>query len=73
MVDAAIVLIIYLLVIAAVIYLVFWAIETVAGVGIPPKVQQIIWVIYVLIAVLLLLRLILPRLAAVPAMLPLFA
>ena len=73
MLDAALVMIIYLLVIAAVIYLFFWAIQTVAGVAIPPKVQQIIWVVYVLIAVLLLLRLILPRIADLQSMLPVLA
>lgn len=72
MVEAAITLLIYLLVVAAIIYIFFWAIETIAGVAIPPKIQQIIWVIYVLIAVLLLVRLLLPRLAHADTLLSVF-
>jgi hypothetical protein len=45
------------------VYLVFWVLEAIAGVSVPPKVQQLIWVVVVLIAVLLLVRLLLPRLA----------
>ena len=51
---------IYLLIIAAVIYLVLWVVREVAGIALPEKVVKIIWVIFVLIAVLIVLRVMLP-------------
>jgi hypothetical protein len=73
MIEAVISALIYIVLIAVAVYLVFWVLETIAGVSVPAKVQQLIWVVVVLIALLLLVRILLPRLAAVPSLLPMLA
>jgi hypothetical protein len=70
MIEAIITTLIYIVLIAVAVYLVFWVLETIGGVAVPAKVQQLIWVVVVLIAILLLVRILLPRLAALPELLP---
>jgi hypothetical protein len=60
MLESIILVLIYLLIVAAVIYLIIWALQTVAGVALPDKVIKIIWVVFVLVALLLILRILLP-------------
>jgi hypothetical protein len=62
MIEAVITALIYIVLLAVAIYLVLWVIEAVASVSVPPKVVQLIWVAFVLIAILILVRLLLPRL-----------
>lgn len=72
MVEAIIMSLIYICLLAIAIYLILWVIQAVAGISIPPKIVQIIWIVFVLVCLLLLVRLLLPhfpRLAA--TMLPL--
>lgn len=69
MIEAVITLLIYICVLALVVYLVIWVLEIV-GIALPPKVIQIIWVIVVLIVLLLLVRLLLPHAGKLAAMLP---
>ena len=61
MIESIISLLIYVCVIALVIYLVIWVLQTVLGVSLPAKVVQILWVIFALIVILLLARLLLPN------------
>jgi len=60
MIESIIFFLIYVLIVAAVIYLVVWVIRDVAGVPIPAKIIQIVWVIFALIVLLLLIRMVLP-------------
>jgi len=60
MLESVISLLIYVCVIALVIYLVIWVLQTVVGIALPPKVVQIFWIIFALIVILLLARLLLP-------------
>ena len=72
MIEAAITSLIYLLVLAAVIYLILWVLQAVAGIALPDKVVQIIWIVFALICLLIVVRLLLPhigKLASLPAML----
>lgn len=62
MIEAVIYALIYICVLALVIYLIIWVLQTVAGIGLPPKVIQIIWIIFALVCVLILVQLLLPRL-----------
>ena len=55
MVETVIYLLLQIAIIALVVYLIIWVIETL-GLPIPPRVVQIIWVIVVLIVLLLLWR-----------------
>lgn len=59
MLTAVITLLIYICVIALVFYLVVWVVRDVIGVPIPPKVIQILWVIFALIVILMLVNLLL--------------
>lgn len=59
MIEAVIYALITICVIALVIYLVLWVLQTVAGLALPPKVVQIIWIIFALVCVLILVRLLL--------------
>jgi hypothetical protein len=59
MIEQVIMLLIYVCVIALVIYLVLWVVQSVLGVPLPGKVIQILWVIFALIVILLLARLLL--------------
>jgi hypothetical protein len=56
MIETVITLLIYICVIALVFYLVVWVLTNVVGIPIPPKVIQILWVIFALIVILLLWR-----------------
>jgi hypothetical protein len=55
MIASVITLLIYICVIALVVYLIFWVLESV-GIPIPAQVQRIIWVIVALIVILLILN-----------------
>jgi len=71
MIEAIITALIYIVLLAVAVYLIFWVLEAIAGVSVPAKVQQLIWIVVVLIAILLLVRILLPRLAL--TVLPVFA
>jgi hypothetical protein len=73
MIEAIITTLIYIVLLAVAVYLIFWVLETIAGVSVPAKVQQLIWIVVVLIAILLLVRILLPRLAGIPDLLPMLA
>lgn len=60
MIEAIITLLIYLCVLALVVYLVIFVLERI-GVPLPPKVLQILWVIVGLVALLMILRIVLPQ------------
>ena len=77
MLTTIITLLIYVCVVALVFYLVIWILRDVVGLPIPAKVIQILWVIFALIAILFLVRLILPltghRIGLLDAALPLLS
>ena len=52
MLASVITLLIYICVVALVIYLVIWVLRDVVGLPIPEKVIQILWVIFALIVIL---------------------
>lgn len=60
MLESIIMFLIYVCVVAIVIYLVIWVLRDVIGLTLPAKVIQILWVIFALICVLFLVRLLLP-------------
>jgi hypothetical protein len=60
MLEAVISFLIYICIVAIVVYVVIWVLRDVIGVPIPAKVVQLLWVIVALIAILFLVRLILP-------------
>ncbi len=68
--EAVIMALIYIALIAIAVYLIIWVLEII-GLNIPPKVIQLLWVIVVLIAVLVIVRVFLPSLGKLAAMLPL--
>lgn len=55
MLETVITLLIYICIIALLVYLALWVLESI-GVTLPPMVVRIIWVIVVLIVILLLFR-----------------
>lgn len=59
MLTAVISLLIYICVVALIIYLVIWVLQDVVGLALPGKVIQILWVIFALIVILLLVNLLL--------------
>lgn len=59
MIEAVIHLLIYICVMALVVYLVLWVLEAV-GVTLPPMVVKIVWIIATLVILLLFLQIILP-------------
>lgn len=63
MLESVITFLIYICVVALVIYLVIWVLRDVIGLPLPPKVIQILWVIFALIVLLFLVRLLLPGLS----------
>lgn len=72
MIEGVIQALIYICVLALVIYLVIWVLQTVAGIALPPKVIQIIWIIFALVCLLILVRFLLPHSGRLlSAMLPL--
>ncbi len=60
MLPAVITFLIYICVLALVLYLIIWIIRDVLGVPIPAKVIQILWVIVALIVILWLVQMVLP-------------
>ena len=62
MIEAVIIALIYIVVAALVIWLVLYVLNSVMGVAIPERVVQAIWIIFMLLAVLWLLRAVLPGL-----------
>jgi len=62
MIESIIWFLIYILIVSGLLYLVFWVITTVAGIPLPAKIIQIVWVIFALIVILLLIRMFLPYL-----------
>jgi hypothetical protein len=60
MVAAAITFLIYVCVLAMVIYLIIWVLRDIVGLPIPDKVIQLIWVIVALVAILWLVQMVLP-------------
>ena len=59
MLVAVITFLIYLCILALVVYLILWVLEII-GVPIPAKVIQILWIIVALIAILWLVQMVLP-------------
>ena len=59
MLAAVITFLIYVCVLALVIYLIIWVLQDVLGVPIPAKVIQILWVIVALICILWLVQMVL--------------
>lgn len=57
MLSSVIMLLIYICIFALVVYLVIWVLRDVIGVPLPPKVLQILWVIFALIVILMLVNL----------------
>jgi hypothetical protein len=62
MIEAVIIALIYIVVAALVIWLVLYVLNSVMGVAVPERVVQAIWIIFMLLAVLWLLRAVLPGL-----------
>lgn len=60
MLATVITFLIYICVLALVIYLIIWVLRDVIGLPIPPKVIQILWVIVALIVILWLVQMVLP-------------
>ena len=61
MLTAVVTFLIYLCVLAIVIYLIIWVVRDVIGLPIPAKVIQLVWVIVALIAILWLIQMVLPN------------
>ncbi len=61
MLESILLFLIYVCIAAAIVYLVFWVIKSVAGIAIPAKVEQIIWVIFILIVILLFVQRVVPH------------
>jgi hypothetical protein len=61
MIEAVIQALIYICVLALVIYLIIWVLQSVANIALPAKVIQIIWIIFALVCLLILVRLLLPH------------
>ena len=59
MIASVITFLIYICVLALVIYLIIWVLRDILGVPIPAKVIQILWVIVALIAILMLVQMVL--------------
>jgi hypothetical protein len=61
MLESVVMFLISCCVAALVIYLVIWVLGDVIGLALPPKVIQILWVIFALIVILMLVQLLLPH------------
>lgn len=55
MLETVITLLIYICILALVVYLVLWVLESI-GIALPPMVVKIIWIIVVLFVILLLFK-----------------
>jgi hypothetical protein len=62
MIEAIIMLLIWVCVIAGVIWLVLYVLGSVLGWALPEQIVRIVWVIFALVVLLLILRLVLPHL-----------
>ncbi len=60
MLSSVITFLIYVCVLALVIYLIIWVLRDILGLPIPAKVIQILWVIVALIVILWLVQMVLP-------------
>ncbi len=60
MLESVITFLIYVCVLAIVIYLIIWVLRDVLGLPLPEKVIQILWVIVALVVILMLVRLVVP-------------
>jgi len=65
MLATVITFLIWLCVLALVVYLIIWVVRDVIGVPIPPKVIQILWVIVALVVILWLVEMVLPGVGGV--------
>ncbi len=61
MIASVVTFLIYLCLLAIVIYLVIWVLTGVIGLPIPGKVIQLLWVIVALVAILWLIEMVLPN------------
>lgn len=61
MLETIIVMLIYLALLALAVYLVLWVLGEI-GLTIPPQVLKIVWVVVILVAVLIIVRTVLPGL-----------
>lgn len=59
MIAGVISFLIYLCILAIVIYLIIWVVRDVIGLAIPAKVVQLLWVIVALVAILMLVNMVL--------------
>lgn len=66
MLESVIVFLIWCCVVALAIYLVIYVLRDVIGLPLPPKVIQILWVIFALVVILWLVQMVLPGLAHRP-------
>lgn len=62
MIEGIIIALVWICVAAAIVWLVIYVFDSVIGKPIPPRIQSIIWVIFLLLALLWLLRAVLPGL-----------
>lgn len=60
MLPAVISFLIYICVLALIVYLIVWVLTDVIGIPIPAKVIQILWIIVALVAILWLVEMVLP-------------
>jgi hypothetical protein len=60
MLESIITFLIYICILAIVIYAVLWVLRDVLGLPLPGKIIQILWVIFALVCLLFLVRLLLP-------------
>ena len=74
MIQAVITALLYIVILAIVVYLIIWVLTTVVAVPIPAKVIQLIWVAFALVCILILVNFLLPGgLAKLGGVLPLLA
>ena len=64
MLASVVTFLIYLCILAIVIYLIIWVVQDVIGLPIPAKVIQLLWVIVALVAILWLVQMVLPGVGA---------
>jgi hypothetical protein len=66
MAESVITFLIYLCLLAVLVYLAIWVIRDVLGVPIPERVIQILWVVVALVVILWFFRMVLPHITAIP-------
>lgn len=67
MVEALITMLIYICILALVVYLVIWVLGQI-GVALPPQVIKILWIIVALVVLLMLVRLVIGGGLALPSL-----